>query len=202
VRAAEWELGAATARVGVAVADLFPRLSLSAGLGVQGQGLAYTPQSSQRIWSAGYSAILPLLDFGVLDSYVEIADLQARAALVNYKHTVQAAVQDVDTAMDAFQSQEDRLARLGEAVAASQRATKLATERYDRGLTDFLNVVDAQRTEYDLEGQYAVAETTAAEQFTALYRALGGGWEQYGGPPALRTPNPAIVAMFRRLVSP
>ncbi len=202
IRVAEWELAGATARIGVATANLFPQLGLNAGLGVQGQGLGYTPASSQRIWSAGYGAIFPLLDFGTLDAFVAIADLQAREQLLNYKRTVQAAVQDVDTAMAAFRAQQERLASLGEAVGAGQRAMTLASERYDRGLTDFLNVIDAQRQEYELEGQYVQAETAAAEQFVGLYRALGGGWEQYPGPPALRTPQPAVVAMFRRLLVP
>jgi hypothetical protein len=78
----------------------------------------------------------------------------------------------------------------------------LASERYERGLTDFLNVADAQRQEYDLQGQYALAQMTLAEQFVAVYRALGGGWEQYGEPPPVRAPQPAIVAMFRRLFNP
>ena len=202
IREAEWELAGATARIGVATANLFPQLQLNAALGRESQGFGYTPASSQRIWTLGYGAIFPLLDFGTLDALVDIADLQAHELLVNYKRTVQGAVQDVDTAMVSFLAQQDRLASLGDAVAASQRAMTLATERYNRGLTDFLNVVDAQRQEYDLEGQYAFALMSLGEQFVGLYRALGGGWEQFSGPPPIRTPQPAIVAMFRRLLNP
>jgi len=202
IRAAEWELAAASARIGVATAKLFPQLSLGAGLGVQAEGLGYHPAGRQRIWSAGYSAVVPLLDFGTLDAIVAVADLQMQEQLLNYKRTVQAAVAEVDTAMVSFQAQQERLAALGEAVAASQRAMELASQRYDRGLSDFLNVVDAQRQAYDLEGQYVQAHTAAAEQFVGLYRGLGGGWEQYAGPPALPTPQPAVVAALRRLVSP
>jgi len=202
IRAAEWELAAATARVGVATARLFPQLSLGAGLGVQGEGLGYGPAGRQRIWSAGYSAVLPVLDFGTLDALAAVADLQTHEQLVNYKRTVQGAVAEVDTAMANFQAQQDRLASLGEAVAASQRAMELASERYDRGLSDFLNVIDAQRQAYDLEGEYVQAQSVVAEQFVGLYRGLGGGWEAYAGPPALPVPQPAIVAMFRRLVHP
>ena len=202
IREAEWNLAGATARIGIATANLFPQLTLTAGEGTQGQGLGYKPSISQRIWSAGYSGLFPLLDFGVLDAFADIADLQAREQLVNYKQTVQRAVQELDSAMAAFVGQQERLRFLGEAVIASQRATTLAAERYDRGLTDFLNVVDAQRQEYDLEGQYAFTQMTLDEQFVGVYRALGGGWEQYSGPPPIRTPQPAIVAMFRRLLHP
>jgi len=91
---------------------------------------------------------------------------------------------------------------LGEALAASQRAVSLASQRYDRGLTDFLNVVDAERQQYELEQQYAVAQVTVGEQFVALYKGLGGGWEQYQSIPPIRQPQPAIVAAFRRLLKP
>jgi NodT family efflux transporter outer membrane factor (OMF) lipoprotein len=203
IRVAEWELAGATARIGVATANLFPQLSIGAGLGVQqSQGFGYRPSSQQRIWSVGYSAALPLLDFGTLDALVSVADLQTHEQLLNYKRTVQAAVAEVDTAMVSFQAQEDRLASLGDAVAASQRAMVLASERYDRGLSDFLNVVDAQRQAYELEGQYVQAQATVAEQYVGLYRGLGGGWEQYAGPPGLPTPQPAVMAMFRRLIHP
>jgi len=200
IRAAEWELAGATARIGVATANLFPQLSISAGLGSQAQGFGYSPASSQRIWTVGFGAVLPLLDFGTLDALVGIADLQAHELLVNYKRTIQGAVQEVDTVMANYLAQQERVASLEDAVSSSQRATELATERYDRGLTDFLNVVDAQRQEYDLEAQFVLAEMNFAEQFVALYRSLGGGWEQYTGPPPVRTPQPAIVAMFRRLL--
>jgi len=202
IREAEWELAGATARIGVATASLFPQLNLGAGLGIEGQGPALSTTSHQRIWSVGYGAVLPLLDFGTLDALVTVADLQARQQLLNYRRSVQAAVQEVDTSLASFRGQRERLALLGEAVLAAQRATALATERYDRGLSDFLNVVDAQRQEYELEGQFVQAQITVGEQFVFLYRGLGGGWEDYAGPPPLRTPEPAVMAMFRRLVQP
>jgi NodT family efflux transporter outer membrane factor (OMF) lipoprotein len=199
IREAEWELAGATARIGVATALLFPRIELTGGVGAQGIGSGLTPNSSQHIWSAGYSAALPLLDFGILDAQVKIADLQARQLLIRYKQTIQAAVQDVDTALDSYAAEQERLRSLGEAVVASQRATDLATQRYDRGLTDFLNVIDAQRQEYDLEDQFATAQTSVAEQFVGLYRGLGGGWEQFQEPSTPR-PLPAAAALFQRLI--
>jgi len=201
IRAAEWELAGATARIGVATGLLFPRLVLTGGVGAQGFGSGFTPDSSQRIWSVGFGAVAPLLDFGVLDAQVKISDLQARQLLVRYKQTIQGAVQDVDTALESYAAQQERLGALADAVVASQRATDLATQRYDRGLTDFLNVIDAQRQEYDLEDQFAVAQTSVAEQFVSLYRGLGGGWEQFREPPTPR-PLPAVMAMFQRLISP
>jgi NodT family efflux transporter outer membrane factor (OMF) lipoprotein len=202
IREAERRLAGATARVGVATANLFPRIALTAGAGYQGQGLGVTPTTNQFIWSAGAAALWPLLDFGILDAMVDIADLRTHELLVGYKQTVLRAVQEVDGAISNYAAQQDRLRNLGQALAASQRAVSLASQRYDRGLTDFLNVVDAERQQYDLQEQYAASQTVVAEQFVALYKALGGGWEQYQNIPPIRQPQPAIVAAFRRLINP
>jgi outer membrane protein TolC len=77
----------------------------------------------------------------------------------------------------------------------------LANERYERGLTDFLNVVDAEREEYDIEEQYTGARVAAAEGFIALYRSLGGGWQNYQALPPIHRPAPAVIAMFQRVLS-
>ncbi|PWT76210.1 MAG: RND transporter, partial [Proteobacteria bacterium] len=199
---AERQLASATAHIGVATANLYPRIALTAGAGYQSQGLGVTPPTSQFIWSAGGLALWPLLDFGTLDALVDIADLRTHESLIGYKQTILAAVQDVDTAMSNFAAQQERLRNLGDALTASQRAVELATQRYDRGLTDFLNVVDAERQQYDLEQQYAGAQMTLAEQFVTVYKGLGGGWEQYQSVPAIHQPQPAIVAAFRRAIKP
>ena len=149
----------------------------------------------------GPSLLWPLLDFGALDAQVEIADLQTRALLVSYKQTIQGAVREVDTSLDGFQAQQVSLSKLGTALVASQRAVTLANERYQRGLTDFLNVVDAERQEYEIEEQYADAQVAVAEQFIALYRSLGGGWENYQALPPIHRPEPAIIAAFQRVLS-
>ncbi|HEX4985838.1 MAG TPA: efflux transporter outer membrane subunit [Burkholderiales bacterium] len=195
-------LAGATARIGVATARLFPTLVLSASAGVQAQGLGVTPHVDESIWSAGAGALVPLLDFGTLDALANVADLRTHEQLVAYRQTVLRAMQEVDVAMAGYVAQRDRLRHLGEALAASQRALDLASQRYDRGLTDFLNVVDAQRAQYDLEEQYAAAQVGVGEQFVALYKSLGGGWENYQSIPAIRDPQPAVIAAFRRLLAP
>jgi NodT family efflux transporter outer membrane factor (OMF) lipoprotein len=195
---AERELAAYTARIGVATANLFPQLSISGAIGFQRQALGY-PVIGQHIWSAGPSASWSLLDFGALDAQVEIARLRTRAQLVNYKRTIQNAVKEVDTTWDAYAAEQERVSKLGEALVASQRAVTLANERYTRGLTDFLNVVDAERQAYDIEEQYSDAQVSVDEQFIALYRSLGGGWEKYQTLPPVHIPQPAIIAAFHRV---
>ncbi len=195
---AERELAAYTARIGVATANLFPQLSISGAIGFQRQALG-NPVIGQHIWSAGPSASWSLLDFGALDAQVEIARLRTREQLVNYKRTIQNAVKEVDTTWDAYGAEQERVSKLGDALIASQRAVTLANERYTRGLTDFLNVVDAERQAYDIEEQYSDAQVSVDEQFIALYRSLGGGWEKYQTLPPVHMPQPAIVAAFHRV---
>jgi NodT family efflux transporter outer membrane factor (OMF) lipoprotein len=196
IQEAERQLAAATARIGVARADLFPRLAITGGVGTQSSSIG-TGQGS-HIWSVGPSLYWPLLDFGSLDALVSIADLQTHERLVSYKRTVVDAVRDADTAISTFAAEHDHLRDLDVAMTASERAVSLASQRYDRGLTDFLNVVDAERQEYELEIEYAATQESAADAFVSLYRALGGGWEQYQDVPAIRLPRPAILAIFRR----
>jgi NodT family efflux transporter outer membrane factor (OMF) lipoprotein len=197
VQEAERQLAAATARIGVATADLFPHLALTAGAGTQSARIGNVPGS--HIWSVGPSVYWPLLDFGALDASVSIADLQAHERLVSYRRTVVDAVRDADTAIGNFAAEEERLKDLDIAMVASERAVSLASQRYDRGLTDFLNVVDAERQQFQLENEYAATEQSAADAFVGLYKALGGGWESYQDVPAIRRPLPAALAMFRRL---
>jgi NodT family efflux transporter outer membrane factor (OMF) lipoprotein len=198
IRQSERELAAATARVGVATANLFPQVSLTGAAGYQGQGAGFTPPTHSFIWSLGPSVGVPILDFGTLDALVTISDLQTHAMLMNYKQSIIGAVEDVDNATNAYSAQQDRLKNLNDALTASQQAVSLASQRYDRGLTDMLNVIDAQRQQFGLEQQYIVAQQTAADQFVALYKALGSGWQQYQTTPPVRQPEPALIAALTR----
>ncbi len=200
IREAERQLAADTARIGVATANLFPQVSVGASIGVQSSRVANGHYA--HLWSLGPSAYWPILDFGSLDALVDIADLQTHAQLIAYKQAILVAVRDVDTAVSAFSAQQDRVKNLEVALVASQRALTLATERYNRGLTDYLNVVDAERQEYALEASLVAAQQAAADQFVAVFKSLGGGWERYQEIPPVRLPHPALIAMFERLVNP
>jgi NodT family efflux transporter outer membrane factor (OMF) lipoprotein len=201
IQQAERELAGATARIGVATANLFPSIAISGAIGFQRQQAPGLETIGQHIYSYGVGAAWPLLDFGQLDAQVEVADLQTRALLVNYRKTIQGAVREVDTNMGLYTAEQLSLAKLETALVASQRAVTLANERYERGLTDFLNVVDAERQEYDIEEQYTGAQVAAAGEFIELYRSLGGGWENYQALPPIHRPLPAVIAMFQRVLS-
>ncbi len=201
IQEAERRAAAATAEIGVAEADLFPHVSLVGGTGLEGGQVSGSANPASFIWSLGPSVSWSILDFGSLDALVDKANLHAKETLVQYKKTVLNAVREVDTSLDAYKAQQDRLEKLGKALEASQRAVMLATKRFNRGLTDSLNVIDAERQEYDLEAQYVVAQQNAAEQFIGLYKALGGGWEPYQAFPPLHQPLPAVAAAFASLVN-
>jgi outer membrane protein TolC len=190
-----------TVAAGLPLELLRRRPDVREAVGFQRQSQGSLPVLGQHIWSAGPTAQWPLLDFGALDAQVEIADLQTRALLVIYKQTIQGAVREVDTNLGSYSAQQASLEKLGTALLASQRAVTLANERYERGLTDYLNVVDAERQEYDIEEQYAATQVAAAEGFVELFRSLGGGWENYQSLPPIHRPEPAIIAMFQRTLS-
>jgi NodT family efflux transporter outer membrane factor (OMF) lipoprotein len=197
IQQAEFEIGAATARVGSATADLFPRLAVTSSLGGQGGARAATGTPITFIGGVGPALYWPVLDFGTLDARVEVADYQAREALLRYKARVLSAVQEVDQAIAEYNGEQSRLASLSRARNASLDAVKLSSERYERGLTDFLNVLDAERQQFELEAQYVISRRRAGVQLVALYKALGGGWENYQAVPPIRMPEPAIAAAVR-----
>jgi outer membrane protein TolC len=194
---AERQLASATALIGVATADLFPHVAITASAGRQ---TGVSPFVISPIWSVGPAIAAPLLDFGRLDAVVEKADYRARELMFAYKQTVLNAVREVDTAVDAYAAQQQRLRHLADALIAARRALTLATERFDRGLTDSLNVIDAERQEYLIEQEYVLAQQNAAAQFVTLYKSLGSGWEDYQIFPPIRRPLPAVAAAFRSLL--
>ncbi|MGO9172851.1 MAG: efflux transporter outer membrane subunit [Rhodomicrobium sp.] len=202
IRETERQLAAATARIGVATAALFPSVSLIAATGLQGgEQNKKTPTPLTNIWSFGPGAYWPVLDFGKLDALINVQELAAHEALVNYKRTILIAVEEVDDAIKQYRAQQQRLRELNVALEQGRRAVVLATERYERGITDFLYLLDAQRQEFGIEDQAAVAQEAVVMQYIALYKALGGGWELYDTLPTPKPGMPAIIASARRLAN-
>jgi outer membrane protein TolC len=111
-------------------------------------------------------------------------------------------VEQVDEAAVDYRAQAGQLRDLDRAVTAAKEALKLASERYERGLTDFLNVIDAERELYTLQAQQVEAQQSGAEQLVRLYKALGGGWDTYQAVPPVRRPQPAIAAAVNRALAP
>jgi NodT family efflux transporter outer membrane factor (OMF) lipoprotein len=202
IREAERLLAAANARIGAAIADLFPTLIVTGAGGAQGGVRATSGVPITWIGSIGPSISMPLLDFGGLDARIEIADQRTRGLLASYRQAILTAVQQVDDAGAVYSGQLQRIADLDRALQAARQSAQLAAERYDRGLTDYLNVLDAERQEFDLEQRHVAARQSAAEALVALYKALGGGWPQNQNIPPLRPMQPALAAAAERLFAP
>ena len=200
IREAERFLAAAVALVGARTADLFPSLVLTAGAGAEGGARSGSGIPITWIGSVGPSIDAPILDFGALDAMIEIADYRAHELATTYKQTILVAVQQVDEANTNYRAFRQSLRSLDTAIDAARQATKVSTERYDRGLTDFLNVLDAERQQFALEQQRAEAVRLAGDSFVALCKALGGGWPPDEVIPAIRHPDPAAIAAVKHLV--
>ena len=153
IQQAEFEIGAATARIGSAIADLFPRVAVTSAVGGQGGVRAATGTPITFIGGIGPALYWPVLDFGTLDARIEVADYRAREALLRYKANVLRAVQEVDQAISGYTAEQRRLNSLSRARGAALDAVKLSSDCYERGLTDYLNVLDAERQQFELEAQ-------------------------------------------------
>ena len=203
IRMAESELASATARVGVAAADLFPRALVNAGIGAQGGNPSANshPANPGLIWSVGPGLYWPLLDFGRLDATVREAEFKEQEQLAKYRKVIIAAVEEVNTAIARYHSALVTSKHLERAVQVGQRALEFHTGRYEHGIEDFLNVLDAARQLYQLEDRYADAKLDVVLAYVALYKALGGGWELYQEIPPVPLPQPAVAASIRVLES-
>jgi NodT family efflux transporter outer membrane factor (OMF) lipoprotein len=176
IRRSERLLAAATAQIGVATADLFPRFYLLGSFGSQAYDFRNFLDHSSLFWSVGPSVSWPILDAGRLRAHVESQNAVQQEALAQYELTVLTALEEVENALTAYQREHLRRRHLSEAVEASRRALDLANERYVAGVADFLTVLDSERSLYETEDQLVQSTTATTLHAIALYKALGGGW--------------------------
>jgi NodT family efflux transporter outer membrane factor (OMF) lipoprotein len=177
IRRAERQLAAATAQVGAATADLFPKFFLTGVAGLQSVSASDWISGGSRFWSIGPRITWPVFDAGKIRANIEIRNAQQEQALTQYEKSILNAFRDVETALVNYANEQARYRSLTEAVAANRRAVTMANELYIRGLNDFLNVLDTQRSLYVTESALTQSQATMATNLVALYKALGGGWE-------------------------
>lgn len=180
VRQAERALAAATARVGVAVADLYPKFTLTGRLGGQSSDLETLNLGAGRFWSFGPGMTLPIFDRGKIKANIEIQNARVDAALAEYEKAVLIALDESQTALVEYAKEQTRLTSLREAVAANQRALDIAHELYRQGLADFLNVIQAQGALLQAQDTAILSEAAVLQYMVALYKAVGGGWDTAG----------------------
>jgi multidrug efflux system outer membrane protein len=176
IRRAERQLAAATAQIGAATADLYPKFSLSGAFGLQSISASDWFTGASRFWSIGPTITWPIFDAGKIRANIEVRNAQQEQALLLYQKSVLSALQDVESALVNYSQEQSRYRSLLEAAGANRRAVQLANDLYSQGLVAFLNVLDAERTLYTSESDLAQSEANMAANLVALYKALGGGW--------------------------
>ncbi len=177
VRQAERLLAAATAQIGVATADLFPRFSLTGSFGTQTADMQYFLDNRSLLWSVGPSVRWPIFDGWRIRSNIQVQNARQEQALAAYEKAVLVALQDVENALVVYAAEQQRYRSLAEAVASNQRSFELSSELYRRGLAPFLNVLEAQRALYLSQDAMVQSESLVVGNLIALYKALGGGWD-------------------------
>jgi NodT family efflux transporter outer membrane factor (OMF) lipoprotein len=176
IRAAEAQLHRATADIGVAQAEFYPRITLSGSAGLQALQLKNFGSWGARNFNVGPGLTLPLFEGGMLRSTLELRRAEQQEAGLTYERTVLQAFHEVDDALTAYAAEQRRRQQLAVAADASHRAALYALDQYRGGLTDFLRVLDADRTELTARQQLAASDTSIDTNLVQLYKALGGGW--------------------------
>ena len=177
VRRAERRLAAATARIGAAQAGLFPKFSLTAALGLSSDGLGNLLDARSRTASLAGGVRWPLLDFGRVRENVAVQAAREEQAFAAYRTVVLSSLREVEDALVALSKERERRASLEAAVAASLRASELASQLWTAGRSDFLSVLQAERDVFAAQDALVLSDRRAASDLVALYKSLGGGWE-------------------------
>jgi NodT family efflux transporter outer membrane factor (OMF) lipoprotein len=177
IRAAEAQIHAATAQIGVATADLFPKFSLTGNIGWQNTLGENLFKDISRSWSFGPSVSWAIFQGGSILSNIQVQEALRDQAFITYKQTVLTALQDVENALIALAKEQEHRKSLAEAVVANRKAVDLSMQLYTQGQTDFLNVLNAQRSLFASEDALVQSDRDVATDLIALYKALGGGWE-------------------------
>ena len=177
IRQAEAQLHAATANVGVAVANFYPSVNLTGSIGLQALQPWKMFNLDARQYGVGPGITIPIFQGGQLRATLELNKAQQQEAAISYQKTVLNAWHEVDNALTAYQTEQARRDELVQAVAQNQRALSLAQARYQEGVADFLQVLTAQQNLLNTQQQLALTTTNVSANLVALYKALGGGWE-------------------------
>jgi len=177
IRSAESSLAAATARIGVETADLFPRVTFNGNIGVQASQFSGLVKSGADTYSFGPSITWAALDLGHVLARIKAANARAEAQLAGYERAVLNALEETENALVDFGREQVRRDYLRQSERSATQALTLARQRYDGGISDFLPVLDAQRSQLVIQAQLAQSETRTATSLVAIYKALGGGWE-------------------------
>jgi outer membrane protein, multidrug efflux system len=178
VQRAERELAAATARIGVAKSDLFPKFSLTGIAGLQSISAGNWFDYASRYWSAGPTVQWEIFEAGSIRANVRVQSARQEQALDTYQQTVLVALEDTENALTAYAKEQVRRESLSQSVQANEQALELSTQLYNNGLADFLGVLDSERSLYASQDALVQSGQAVSLNLVQLYKALGGGWEE------------------------
>ena len=177
VAAAESAVLAAAARAGVAAADLFPRLVLNGGIGVQSFSVG-TADNRGLQFGVGVGVTLPFLEWNRIRQRILAADATAEVVVADYERTALLALEEAERAITAYVHERERFGHLDRAARSARAAADLARQRYQFGVDNFLTVLDAERVRLDAEDRLAQSRIEVTRQAASIFKALGGGWSE------------------------
>jgi NodT family efflux transporter outer membrane factor (OMF) lipoprotein len=177
IRSAEREVAAATARVGVATADLFPKFSITGTTGLESISTGNFLFGSSRMWTVGPSMTWPIFEAGRIRANIEVRNAQEEQALLIYQKTVLNALAEVEDALVGYTKERTRHQALTASAQDFALSESLAQERYEEGYGSYLDVLEAQRSLYTAQDSLAQSDQQLIDDLIAIYKALGGGWE-------------------------
>lgn len=189
LRGAERELAAATAAVGVATSNLYPKFFLTGGAGLQSLDAGRFARGDSGFWSIGPGVRWPVFNSGRIRDQIRVQDARQEQAALRFEHAVLQALAEVENALTAFGQEQERHRALLAAETASARSFDLAQQRYRGGLVDFLDVLTAQRTLLGAQDASVRSDRDLGRNLIRLFKALGGGWPG-PTPPALAVASP------------
>ncbi len=188
VRQAEYLAMAQNALVGLAKADLYPSFSLNGSIGVASNTAGDADfgdlfSADAITWSVGPSFVWPFLNYGRIKNNVRVQDARLQQALINYRETTLQAAREAEDAMAAFIGTRQQSRILEQTVVSAIRSNELSTLRYSEGFSDYERVLNAQQALFNQQQRYIVVQGDIVRSVVALYKALGGGWENRDGLP-------------------
>ena len=166
-------------------ADLFPRFSLTGSLGLASGTFRNLGRLDSVYYSIGPSISWPIFDAGRIRANIRVQNERENQAAAQYEAVVLTSLEEVENAIVAYSQEQTRRENLQVAVDANRRSVELADQLYQKGLTDFLNVLDAQRNLFASENELAQSESSVSIDLVSIYKALGGGWEDLETPPGM-----------------
>ena len=178
LRAAERRLAAQHARIGVAEADLYPRFTLNGNFDLLSTSSGDVFDSSSRNYGFGPAFRWNLFSAGRVRSQIDIEESRMRETYLAYENAVLQAVEEVETSMSQIANERDRLVSLVLGSKAAKETVSLVKDNYSRGLVDFQNVLDAERTATRVDDNHAQSQGLIAKAYVSLYSALGGGFPE------------------------